>query len=285
MLAMIIEKQSFGAALAFIIARTRADRVDVAPIGFRLRMDEGVAINFRRRCLHDPDFQAFGEAKHVDGAEHAGLRRLDGIELIMDRRGGTGEIINFVDFNEKRKGDVVTQKLEALMIDESVDVAPSARKKIIDAEDFVTFVEETQAKMRAEKSSAASDQNTFLAEKHDDPSFRVGLASSFRACPETWGQFSAREDIGYYEVSRRLDVSSTCRESIPIGVRHENSSPQWQNRLDIRKLEHGNIYGGRCGKIAPRHKNESCCGEVTTFSGHDYSQKNIDLERDGDNLR
>ena len=39
MLAMIIEEQRLGAALAFIIAGARADRIDVPPIVFRLRMD------------------------------------------------------------------------------------------------------------------------------------------------------------------------------------------------------------------------------------------------------
>ena len=50
-LAMVIEKQSFGAALAFVVARARADGIDVAPIIFGLRVHRRVAIHFRCRGL------------------------------------------------------------------------------------------------------------------------------------------------------------------------------------------------------------------------------------------
>ena len=45
-LAVIIEEQRFSAAFAFIVARARADRIDVAPIAFRLWVNAWVAINF-----------------------------------------------------------------------------------------------------------------------------------------------------------------------------------------------------------------------------------------------
>ena len=49
----IIEEQSFRAALAFIVARARPDRIDVAPVVLGLRMHVRVAVNFRRRGLQD----------------------------------------------------------------------------------------------------------------------------------------------------------------------------------------------------------------------------------------
>ena len=45
MLAVIVEKERFGAAFAFIVASARADRVNIAPIAFRLWMHRGVAVN------------------------------------------------------------------------------------------------------------------------------------------------------------------------------------------------------------------------------------------------
>src|SRR5262245_55749633 len=50
-LAPIIEEQGLGATLAFVIARARAYRVDVPPIIFSLRVDAGIAVDLRRRCL------------------------------------------------------------------------------------------------------------------------------------------------------------------------------------------------------------------------------------------
>ena len=48
MLARIIKGQCFCGAFAFIIARSLADGVDVAPIRFRLRVLQGVTVHFRR---------------------------------------------------------------------------------------------------------------------------------------------------------------------------------------------------------------------------------------------
>ena len=50
-LAPVVEKQRLGAALAFIIAGTDANRVDVAPILFGLRMHAGIAIDLGRGRL------------------------------------------------------------------------------------------------------------------------------------------------------------------------------------------------------------------------------------------
>src|SRR3546814_7296353 len=38
MLTMIVEEQGFGAALAFVVAATQSDRIDIAPVTLGLRM-------------------------------------------------------------------------------------------------------------------------------------------------------------------------------------------------------------------------------------------------------
>ena len=72
-LTMIIEEQGLGGAFAFIVAGARPERVDVAPVGFRLRMNVGVAVNFAGRSLEDLRLDALGQTQHVDRAVHAGL--------------------------------------------------------------------------------------------------------------------------------------------------------------------------------------------------------------------
>ena len=119
-LAVIIEEQGFGAAFAFIITGARADRIDMAPVVLGLRMDGRVAIDFAGRGLQDFRLQALGEAQHVDGAMNGGLRGLNRIVLVLDRRGRAGEIVDFVDFDEQRESHVMAQEFEARISDADV---------------------------------------------------------------------------------------------------------------------------------------------------------------------
>ena len=77
----------------------------------------------------------------------------------MNWRGRACQIIYFIDFDEERKGHVVAQELEPLMVDEFGDVAARSRKEIVDAENFVTFIEQSPAKVRPEKSRATGDKD------------------------------------------------------------------------------------------------------------------------------
>lgn len=87
----------------------------------------------------------------------------------MNRRGRARQIIDFIDFDEERKGHIVAQELEPLLVGEFGDVAARSRKEIVDAENFMTFIEQSPAKVRPEKSRAAGYKDAFLAEKHDFP--------------------------------------------------------------------------------------------------------------------
>ena len=52
-LAMVIKEERLRAPLAFIITRAEADRIDIAPISFMLRMDLGIAVHFASRGLQN----------------------------------------------------------------------------------------------------------------------------------------------------------------------------------------------------------------------------------------
>ena len=47
-LAVIVEEQRFGAALALVVAAARPDWIDAAQVAFSLRMHFGVAVAFTR---------------------------------------------------------------------------------------------------------------------------------------------------------------------------------------------------------------------------------------------
>src|SRR5581483_784129 len=102
------------------------------------------------------------QAEHVDGAVHAGLRRLHRIILVMNRRRRTGEIVDLVDLDVVREGHVMAHKLEALVSDQVLDIAPRAGEEIVEAKHLVAGLEQSLAKMRSEKAGAAGDENTLL---------------------------------------------------------------------------------------------------------------------------
>ena len=68
-----------------------------------------------------------------------------------------GEIENLIHFNKDGMRDVVTQQLEALVIEKMLDIAPRSREEIIDAKDLVPSRQELLAEMGAKKSSASGN--------------------------------------------------------------------------------------------------------------------------------
>jgi len=115
-LSMIIEEQGFGTSLPFVIAGTRSNTIDISPIGFRLRMDRRVSIDLGGRGLKDLGSQSFGQPEHIDGPMDVYFRGLNGVILIMNRRGRTGKIINFIHLDIEREGDVVTKEFEIWLV-------------------------------------------------------------------------------------------------------------------------------------------------------------------------
>ena len=151
MLAVVVEEQGLGAALAFVIAGARADGIDVAPIALALRMDERVAIDLGGGGLQDARMHPLGEAQHVDGAMHAGLGGLHRIVLIVDGRSRAGEIVDAAHLQIEREADVVADGLEARVVEDGHEVAARAGEIIVDADDVVSVGEEPRAKMRPQK--------------------------------------------------------------------------------------------------------------------------------------
>ena len=87
----------------------------------------GVAVDLAGRGLQDPRLRALGEPEHVDGAVHAGLGRLHGIELVVDRRCRAGEVIDLIDLDVQRQGYVMAKKLEIRVREEVRDLPFSSR--------------------------------------------------------------------------------------------------------------------------------------------------------------
>lgn len=164
-LPVIVEKEGFGAALAFIVTRTGPGRIDVAPVALRLRMDIGIAVHLARRGLENLGPYPFCQTQHIDGTMHTGLGGLYRVMLIMDRRGRAGQIVDLIDLNIEREGDVVAHQLEVGIIKQVQDVILIAGKIVIDAQNIVPVLEQTFAEMGTEKSGPSGYQYSFCAGK------------------------------------------------------------------------------------------------------------------------
>jgi hypothetical protein len=139
-LAVIVEEESFGTSLSFIIAGTWSDGIDIAPVLLRLRVNCGIAIDLACRGLEDSALQAFCKPQHVDCSMHRGLRCLHRIVLIVNGGCWTGKVVDFIYLNKQRKAHIVTKKLESWMIVKVVDISLGAGEQIVCAKHFVTLL-------------------------------------------------------------------------------------------------------------------------------------------------
>src|SRR4029077_18474020 len=121
-LAVVVEEQRFGAALALVVAGARPQRIDVAAIALDLRMHGGIAVDLAGRGLEDLGARTLGQAEHIDGAVHAGLGRLHRIVLVVNRRGRTSEVVDLVDLDIERERHVVAHQLEAWIVQAGRDI-------------------------------------------------------------------------------------------------------------------------------------------------------------------
>ena len=65
----------------------------------------------------------------------------------MDRRGGTSEVVDAIDFEENRLDDVVTQELKTTVPDDSSDILLARSEEVVEADDVVSCRFERLAKM------------------------------------------------------------------------------------------------------------------------------------------
>ena len=154
-LAMEVEKERLGAPFPLIVTRSDANRVYIAPVGLFLRVRVGISIDFARRGLEDFGIEPSCKLKEVESAQNACLHRLDRIVLIVGRGGGAGEIVDLIDLDLERKGDVVPDHFKVGVIFEVGDIVPTSRVEIVETEYLMPFSQEKIAKVRAQKTGAA----------------------------------------------------------------------------------------------------------------------------------
>jgi hypothetical protein len=104
-----------------------------------------IAVHFAGRGLKDRCLQSLRESEHVYRAKHVSLDRVDRIELVMNGRGGALKVVDRVDVDEERLGDVVPHQLEAGVAEQMCDVFFASGVEVIDADHFMAVREKPLA--------------------------------------------------------------------------------------------------------------------------------------------
>ena len=147
-LARVVGAERLGHALALVVAGADADGVDVAPVGLHLRVDERVAVDLARGGVEDAGLRLEREVEHVHDAEDGALRRLYRVLLVVDGRGGAGEVVDLVELSPEGLSHVVQDEREAAVLEEVVDVGLRAGEEVVECRDLVAVREEAAAEVR-----------------------------------------------------------------------------------------------------------------------------------------
>ena len=158
-LAVVVEKQRLGAALAFVIAGAGADRVHIAPVVLLLRVGQRVAIHLAGRGLENARAAAPGEIEHVDGAVHGGLHGLHGVVLVVDRARRAGEVEDAVHLQAQRLRHIVADELEIRLAQKMGDIRLGAGEQVVEADDIRALGHQAFAKMRTDESRPSGNEH------------------------------------------------------------------------------------------------------------------------------
>ena len=156
-LPVIIEEEGLGAALAFVIAGSYADGVDVAPVVFLLGVNRWVAIYFAGGGLEYPCLYPFCQPQHVDGAHDTGLDGLYRVVLIVDRRSGAGQVVYLINFEENGLHQIMTDEFEIGPPEEVAHVLFSPGEEIVQAQDVVAFRDQAVTEVGTEETGTAGN--------------------------------------------------------------------------------------------------------------------------------
>ena len=165
-LAVVIEKQRLGAALALVIAGAGADGIHIAPVVLLLRMGQRVAVNLAGRGLEDARAAPPGKLQHVDRPMHGCLHRLHGVVLVMYRARRAGEVEDAVHLQAQRLRHIVADELEIHLAKKVRDIRLGAGEQVVEADDIAALGHQALAKMRTDKARPSGDEHAFGVMPH-----------------------------------------------------------------------------------------------------------------------
>jgi len=156
--AAIRDRHRLREPLGLVVDAARPDRVDVAPVGFLLRMLERIAVDLRRRGDHERRALGLREAERLVRAERSDFQRLDRQLEVIDRAGRARPVQHVihraVDVDEV--GDVVADELE-VAIAQVRDVGEVAGQQVVDADHCEAAIEQRFRQVRSDETGGAGN--------------------------------------------------------------------------------------------------------------------------------
>lgn len=157
-LAVVVEEQCLGAALALVVAGAYSDGVHPTPVALGLGVHVWVAVDLAGGGLQYPRTSPLGKPEHVDRSVHAGLGGLDRVVLVVHRRGRAGQVVDAVHLHVERKCHVVADELEAGVVQQVADVVLATGEEVVQADHLVPVGQEPPAQVGANEARAACDE-------------------------------------------------------------------------------------------------------------------------------
>src|SRR5580704_75113 len=158
-IAVIGHGHGFGEALGFVVDRTRADGIDVAPVSFFLGMLEGisVALGSGRHQILRAVFEC--DVEGVKSSEGSDFQRGNSVDGVVDWARGAGEMEDEIDFADvEGLADVFINKIKARIILEMDEVLAAAGEEVVDNNHTPAFAEQGIAEMGSQETGATGDQ-------------------------------------------------------------------------------------------------------------------------------
>src|SRR5690606_3358842 len=97
---MKIKTEGFRTALTFVVAGSRAGRVNVAEVLLPLRVFMGVTVHLTGGGLEQAGVIGNRQFQQVEYAVSASLEGLNRVHLILDWGGHTGEVVDLVNLDQ-----------------------------------------------------------------------------------------------------------------------------------------------------------------------------------------
>ena len=121
-----------------------------------------VTVNLACASLKYSRLKPLRKTQHVNSTMHARFGGLHGIMLVVDWTCGTGQIVDLVYLDIQRKRDVVADELKTRMCEPVLNVALGTCKKVIEADNLITSLEQAIDEVRSQKTSATGNEYAHL---------------------------------------------------------------------------------------------------------------------------
>mmetsp|Transcript_6000 Transcript_6000/g.24330 ORF Transcript_6000/g.24330 Transcript_6000/m.24330 type:complete len:390 (+) Transcript_6000:49-1218(+) len=156
---VVVKRERLRAPLAFVVARSFADGVDVAPVLLGLRVLKRVAVHLGSAGQQETRLDALRQAEHVQRADHVGLDRLHRIELVVHGRGGARQVVHLVALQQDGLHDIVSDDLEVGLADVVLDVLLGAGEEVVQAHHVIAAGHQEVDQVRPDEAGAARHQH------------------------------------------------------------------------------------------------------------------------------